>query len=70
MTREILEMRPDPESRDYVKLMGMRERIALGIQSVAARIDETQLRARTTDKLGELLAEIRRHREGPKTIEH
>lgn len=61
-------MRPDPESKDYVKLMGMRERIALGIQSLAARIDETQLRARTTDKLGELLAEIRKVREGPKTI--
>lgn len=61
-------MRPDPESKDYVKLMGMRERIALGIQSVAARIDETQLRARTTDKMGELLAEIRRVREGGRLI--
>jgi hypothetical protein len=60
--REILELKPKPEDKDYAKLQATKGAVALGILNLKARIDATQLRdVRDNDKLAEILRRLADH---------
>lgn len=56
-------MKLGPESKDYLKLLGMQKEITLGVLSVRARIDEAKLRGAPLDKVEALLNRLKAERE-------
>lgn len=54
-----MRVKPDPYMADYPKIISTQQAIVASVFSTAAKVDETALRRRQTDKLSEILDEIR-----------
>ena len=66
--RQVMDMELDPESRNFAKVLGVKQQIASSILTATARIRDGLLRPSNDDGIAELLETVNRRSVRPEDV--